>query len=204
MNSQPVYLTDHAFDPTSGVFVAQNHRPPELQDVGLHDLTPYLRALLVIDGTVTQFLEACAMESMDVIRLGQLSGVLDTDDRWLETQAGEEIVKRRVMLVGGETGRLYTFAESVIVRGRLTGPMQKGLENEAGGLGKILLDSGLETRREVLWFGREQLNDCPAQVAAKWKGEFLSRTYRVIAGGAPLMMITERFPLSFEPGAFMA
>jgi chorismate-pyruvate lyase len=198
MDSQRVFLPDDAFDPTSGLFVAQKSRPAVLLDVDLQNLNPFLRTLLVIDGTVTKFLEAFAMESMVVRRLGQVSRFLDSDDEWLETRAGEKIVNRRVMLIGNATGRLYTYAESAIVHGRLSAQMQDGLDNEAGGLGKILLDSELETRREGLWFGRERPEDLPAQVQALWESDFLTRTYRVIANGAPLMAITERFPYQLE------
>jgi len=46
-----------------------------------------------------------------------------------------------------------------------------------------------------LWFGRERLAEAPDRVASACDGDFLSRTYRVIADGRPLMMVTERFPL---------
>jgi len=195
MDTQPACLTNGTFDPSQGVFVAQDHRPVMLRDVNLHFLSPFLRALLVIDGTVTKFLEAWAMEAIVITRLNQVTYDLDEDHRWLETCAGDRIIKRQVMLVGRDTGRLYTFAESFIVSDRLSAPMQEGLDQDPGGLGKILLDSEMETRRQGLWYGQEQFENLPEPVAALWDGDFLTRTYRVIAGAKPLMLITERFPI---------
>ena len=59
---------------------------------------------------------------------------------------------------------------------------------------RILIDTGAETRREGLWFGREQPAAHPVEVAALCTGPWLTRSYRVVAGGRPLMQITERFP----------
>jgi chorismate-pyruvate lyase len=195
MGTTPEYASRATFDPAEGVFVAQLRRPPELSDVSLETLSPFLRALLVIDGTVTKFLEAYALEPVTVKRLGQKTRFLDVDHPWLCVAAGERIISRRVMLVGGESGRLYTYAESMIVPGRLPLPVQDSLEKESGGLGKILVDSALETRREGLWYGQERLTDMPEPVGDLCEGFFLLRSYRVIAGGVPLMLITERFPM---------
>ncbi len=170
-----------------------------LGDVDLTDLSPLLRALLVIDGTVTTFLEAYVMESIEIRRVSQESGALAADHHWLEAQAGALTVHRRVMLLGRETKRLYAYAESLIVCDRLSSPIKQGLEKEPGGLGRILLDSELESRREGLWYGRERLTDLPEPVQMMFDGDFLTRAYRLVAGGVPLMMITERFPIPAGP-----
>jgi len=183
-----------AFDPTAELFFAQSHRPAELNDVDFADLSPLLRALLVTDGTVTKLLEAYALEPMVVQRLGQYTKCLDAADDRLGLEAGEEILVRSVMLVGAESQRLFVFAESLIVPGNLPLPIREGLHSETGGLGKILLDSGLETRREGLWYGKGRPAEIPAPVADLCAGDFITRSYRIIAGGVPLMLITERFP----------
>jgi chorismate-pyruvate lyase len=157
-------------------------------------LSPFVRALLIIDGTVTKYIEAYTNEPVTVHRLEQTSHALSEDHQWLDAPRGARIFHRQSTLVGLHTGCLRVFAESLIVMERLSSRMQQGLESEPGGLGKILFDSGIETRREGLWFGREQLTGLPKPVADLCDGDFLSRTYRVISNGAPLMMITERFP----------
>ena len=70
--------------------------------------------------------------------------------------------------------------------GRLPATMRTALEAGAAGLGQILLASGLESRREGLWCGREHLRSLPAPVAALTDGDFLTRSYRVTVGGLPL------------------
>jgi hypothetical protein len=43
------------FDPLRHVMLAQSSKPRELSSVDLRTLTPFQRALLVLDGTVTKF-----------------------------------------------------------------------------------------------------------------------------------------------------
>jgi chorismate-pyruvate lyase len=52
----------------------------------------------------------------------------------------------------------------------------------------------METYREVLWYGKEQVEELPLPVHNLTQGEFISRTYRIIAGGQPIMLINEKFP----------
>lgn len=182
------------FDPAAGLFVAQAARPAGLEAVAVATLTPLQRALLVIDGTVTTFLEAWALEPVGVTRLWQRPTALVVADAWLDAPAGTAVLERAVLLTGDGSGSFFAFAESVIVTGRLSGAMRQRLETSAEGLGQILLTSGFESRREGLWWGYERRADLPPAVAAVADGEFLTRTYRVTAGGLPLMLITERFP----------
>ena len=185
------------FDATAGVFRAQDKRPAPLADVDPAQLSPCQRALLVIDGTVTQFLAACMGEPVRVTRLAQFADVAAADAQWLDCSADAAVLRRTAMLSGGHGGQLYAWADSVILPDRLTAAMRAGLDSEPSGLGQILLDSGLEQRREALWFGRLLATEAemPPAVRAFGNSTFLSRSYRVIAGGQPLMLITERFPL---------
>jgi chorismate-pyruvate lyase len=53
----------------------------------------------------------------------------------------------------------------------------------------------LETYRDILWYGREHLTSLPAAIANIAGQAFISRTYRIIARGKPLMIINEKFPM---------
>ncbi len=186
------------FDPTFGVFVAQDSRPEGLSGVSLETLSPLQRSLLLIDGTVTKFLEAYLFEPVQVTRLEQSGRVLDQDDQWLQAPAGTELIDRSVMLCGVESGQLLAYAESTIVTGRLTPAMLRALaaDTDTGGLGRILLDSRLESRREALWFGLESpVSRFHREAAKLYDGACLLRTYRILVSDHPLMVITERFPL---------
>jgi chorismate-pyruvate lyase len=183
-----------SFDPLARVFVARAERPPGVAPVDIATLSPFQRALLVIDGTVTQFLEAWALEPVEVLRLDQQEFTLAAPERWLDLDAGEAVIRRRVMLRGTLSGRFYTWADSSIAVGRIGPEMHRGLERAGGGIGRILIEAGVESRREALWYGRERPEAVPPEVAACHAGDFLVRSYRLLADGRPLMLITERFP----------
>lgn len=183
------------FDPAADVFVAQARRPAGLETVDVAGLGPYLRSLLVIDGTVTRFIEAYWLEPVDVRRIAQEETRLPQAEPWLELEAGDPVIRRRVLLVGARSGRLFAWADTLIAAARLAPGVRRGLERDGGGLGRILIDTAAETRREGLWFGRDPALARPAEVAALCRGPLLARSYRVVCDGRPLMQITERFPI---------
>ena len=192
---------DWPFAPAAGLFLAQDRRPTRLAAVLPAQLSPLQRVLLVIDGTVTTFLEAWALEPVIVTPLFQRTTILPsgllsaaTAGEWLEAPAGTPVLERSVMLTGARSHSLFAFAESVICTQRLPAPMREGLLTGGRSLGQLLLTPGFESRREALWYGRERVAGLPPEVAARTDGDFLTRTYRVSAASHPLMLITERFP----------
>lgn len=185
------------FDPLEELFVAQFARPANLHPVNLRTLTPYQRALLTIDGTVTKFIEAVAMEPVDTTVVSQEVRALTADNEWLEAKAGTLVAAREVVLRGSYRGSVYAYAPSLLVLDRLADDVKAQLASNPGGIGKILLASRIETRREILWYGRERLN--PPLPAGLGAGDVISRTYRIISGGQPLMLINEKFPVEVDP-----
>jgi chorismate-pyruvate lyase len=187
------------FDPAAGLFVAQHQRPSNIAAVRPGELSPLLRSLLVIDGTVTTFLAAWALEPIVVQPLNQRDTALPVDGMpsagtWLDAGPGTALLERSVVLVGAQSRRLYAFAESLICAERLPPALRHGLVAEGMSLGQLLRMPGFESRREGLWYGREQPAGLPPAVTALADADFLVRTYRVSAGSRPLMLITERFP----------
>jgi len=191
------------FDPAARLFLAQEERPEGLEAVHPEELSPLQRSLLVIDGTVTTFLSAWALEPVLVQPMSQRTAPLPRSadpaaTAWLEAPAGTPVLERAVLLVGGHSQRLFAFAESVICTERLPAALRDGLLSGGLSLGQLLLLPGFESRREGLWYGRERPASLPAPVAALTAPDFLTRTYRVSAGSQPLMLITERFPWAFR------
>lgn len=182
------------FDPLRDLLIAQRARPAHLAEVNLRTLTPFQRALLVIDGTVTKFIEAYTMEPIEVALLDQSERELPEDHAWLEVPSGSTVITRQVLLRGRYNHRLYAYAVSLLAVERLPAPVRADLKQHPGGLGRILLEHQLETRREVLWYGRERIRCLPEPVGRLDEDSFISRTYRIVAGGAPLMLINEKFP----------
>jgi len=186
------------FDPLSDLFVAQFARPTDLGPINLRTLTPFQRALLVIDGTVTKFIEAYAMEPVEVVRLSQETRRLSGDEAWLEGDEGTPVIAREVLLQGKYNHAFYAYAMSIVVPERLPGEVRDRLDEVGEGLGQILNQHEMETRREVLWYGRQHIGDLPAAVRRRADGDFFSRTYRIICNGLPVMLIHEKFPSHAE------
>ena len=193
---------DEPFNPLSGLFIAQESRPEHLRALNLRALSPAQRALLVIDGTVTKFLEAFTMEHIEIVHLSQELRRAEQDDPWVGLKAGDRVIDREVLLRGAWSRTVYAYAPSRILPGRLPLEAQRKLEEGADGLGRILLASQLETRREVLWCGRETCHDLPRELRSLEGQDFIVRTYRIITGKQPLMVITEKFPALIEHALF--
>ncbi|HEX9897692.1 MAG TPA: chorismate pyruvate-lyase family protein [Candidatus Methylomirabilis sp.] len=182
------------FDPVSDLTTAQPARPAHLSQVNMRTLSPYHRALLVTDGTVTKFIEAYTMEPVDIRRVSQETRTLHSDDPWLQAPAGTQVLRREVIIEGRYSGSVYAHAVSSMIESRLPPAVRHRLDVEGGGLGRILNDSRLETRREILWFGRERAGSQPESDVLGSSGEVITRTYRILHGGKPLVLICERFP----------
>jgi chorismate-pyruvate lyase len=187
-------LLKNAFDPMDDLFVAQFARPAHLEEVNLRALSPFQRVLLVIDGTVTKFIEAYTMEPVDVVHLGDAVQTLAQEHRWLDAPAGTPVTARHVLLRGRYGRTCYAYAASLIVPDRLSPEFRAALDRDGGGLGRALVSSRMENYREVLWYGRERAADLPEPIRDLADETFISRTYRIIAGGRPVMLISERFP----------
>ena len=191
--------TDVAKKPMKDLFVAQFAKPSDLEKINLSQLAPFQRALLVTDGTVTQFIEAYTFSPVEVVLLHQEKQTLSTRYVWLDAEKGTEVVARQVVLqTGQKDGQqpiVYAYATSIIVLNRIPQIIREGLVLKGQGLGQILQRSGLETRRDLLWWGLKHSKDLP-EVLLHLEGEpFLSRTYRIVADGHPIMLINEQFPL---------
>lgn len=182
------------FDPFADLMLMQQAKPQSLQTVDLRTLSPFQRALLSIDGTVTKFIEAYTLEPIEIVRLQQREQVLSTAHHWLDAPAGTTVVARQVLLRGNYSNTVYAYAVSLLLTERLPTDVIQGLNTEPAGLGRILLNSQLENRREILWYGREQIDALPETIETHTGNDFISRTYRILVGNQPIMLISERFP----------
>ena len=182
----------------SGMFIAQESRPDGLLDLDADALTPFQRALLVIDGTVTQFIEAYTAERIDVTCLSQKRRVLTQPHRWLEVESGTSVMARDVLLKGAKTGAVYAYGTSLIAPERLEGALLSGVEGAEESLGRLLRQNRAETYRELLWRGLEPVEAPPCPGMENDHEPHICRSYRMINRGRPLMVIVERFPLNLH------
>jgi chorismate-pyruvate lyase len=152
----------------------------------------------VLDGTVTKFIEAYTMEPVEIVRLGQATRSLLEDHPWLAAPKGTSVIARQVQLRGRYSDTFHAYAVSLIVQHRLPDPIRRGLDADKEGLGRILLQSQLETFREVLWYGKEHGVELPPEIREQANGDFFSRTYRIMVQRQPIMLITEKFPIKHD------
>jgi chorismate-pyruvate lyase len=157
-------------------------------------LPPFLRTLLVTDGTVTKSLEAFFWENVKVEQRGQEQCWLTQDLPSINAKIGDYALKRDVLLRGCSSNDVYAYATSYLLTDLLDEKVKKELIEGKIGIGELLREIGLETYREVVDFGREvyQTNQKDSE-----KPEFVEaiyRTYVINIGGKPAIQITERFP----------
>jgi chorismate-pyruvate lyase len=187
---------DGSFDPFADLLSAQTSRPLNLRPVNLRTLTPFQRALLSIDGTVTKFIEAYMLEPVESVLLSQQTQPLLSDHPWLELPAQSEATARQVLLRGRYSATIYAYAVSLLAPERLPKTMLRDLANEPAGIGRVLLNSQIENRREILWYGRECITNLPETIECCTGNDFISRTYRIVVHGQAVMLINEKFPFS--------
>jgi chorismate-pyruvate lyase len=156
------------------------------EPVAIDSLPPFLRALLVTDGTVTKIIEAYFWEPVVVDTLRQEFVTAADEIPWVHIEGGERIMVRRARLRGGDSCRSFAHAFSVIRTELIPGHFRQRLIDREIGIGMLIRDSGLESYREVLEVGVEPDAD---------GSESVFRTYRIIIAGEPVILITETFPL---------
>lgn len=189
---------DRQFDPFENIFVAQHRRPANLEDIDPYSLTPVERTLLVIDGTVTRFLETYFAEPIRIENIGETREQLKKEHEFLALPKGEEVVSRRVLLRGARSARTYASAASLVVPSRVKAAVRKEVGDMSQGLGRLLLEGKTEQYRELLWYGKEPPSELPGELRSLATEYSITRTYRIMVNREPTMMITEWFELGSE------
>jgi chorismate-pyruvate lyase len=154
----------------------------------IETLPPFLRALLVTDGTVTKALEAYFWEPVVVDTLRQEFIQAADQIPWIEVEPGDQVMIREALLRGTDSNKQYARAFSVIRSELIPASFRQRLINREIGIGVLIRDSGLESFREVMEVGVE-----PALTETE---QSLFRTYRIIIDGQPVILISETFPLA--------
>jgi chorismate-pyruvate lyase len=184
------------FDPFSGLLYSSEFRPSYLWSIDLSVLTPFQRTLLTLDGTVTKFIESYTLEPVEILRLRQQTQNLPKEHTQLMAARDTEVICRQVILRGQHSTTVYAYAVSLLISDRLPSNLLHDLEIEPKGLGRVLLNNQIESRREILWYGREVIKDLPEKIRCLTGNDFFSRTYCIVTNGKPLMLINEKFPVN--------
>jgi chorismate-pyruvate lyase len=112
----------------------------------------------------------------------------------------EKVLRRRVILRGRHSRQRLLYAEAVVVTDRVGAVILDGLLRTDKPIGVVLAQSRTETFREILRTDREPAGDLAAHFGIDPAEDVLWRTYRIIAGGEPVILITEKFPARFFLG----
>lgn len=144
------------------------------------DLPPFLRALLVADGTVTRLLGAYFAEGISIRTLDQSDFSMQQPLDHLRLCQGDTAFIRQVELIGASSQRHYASATSLLNPGMLDRNLFHELIDENVGMGEVLRNSARGSYREVLDIRKES-------------DDSVTRTYAVILSKQPAILITERF-----------
>jgi chorismate-pyruvate lyase len=150
--------------------------------------------LLVTDGTVTNVLEAYAGEQIAVVKLRQTASPATDNVSDLEVRDSDEVMRREVLLTGSESGRRFVYAVTHFVPNRLDPAVRRGLLESLKPIGRLFDENHVETYREILTAWQEPAAERGSYFGIGRADPMLSRTYRIIARGKPVMLITEKFP----------
>jgi chorismate-pyruvate lyase len=156
------------------------------------------RVLLTTDATVVVLLEGFFGESIRTEGLEQVCRPASPADTELELAGHETILCRKTLLQGSDTGRNYLYAEAWVVLDRLESDVREGLLTTSKPIGRLLAANRIETFREVLHSGWTPAGPLGRRLGTQG-GEVLFRTYRIIVGGRPIMLLTEYFPAQRFP-----
>ncbi len=168
-------------------------------DSGSLDLTqlpPFLRSLLVTDGTVTKSLEAWFWEKVVIEPISNQSEVLKDLVLGLEVDNGDKVLHREVVLKGVTTNSTYATARSTVSLKHFPSDIRQALEKGEIGIGELLREKGVETYRDI--FDINYYSDSLKHDAlfSSFESDVLSRSYRIRVNGNPAIIVTEYFPLS--------
>lgn len=160
-------------------------------------LSPFLRTLLVTDGTVTKSLEAYFWEPVVVEKLSQEYSNSANALTELQLTDDEKVLRREVLLRGSQSQNIYAYASSLVRTDMLDTQIRDNLLNNKIGIGELLREIGLETYREIISFGQADKLSLVNQAKSKEIAlEHVYRTYLIHIGGDPAIQITEKFPLA--------
>ncbi len=157
-------------------------------------LTQLQRILVVTDGTLSDILEAAALERIRLVKLSQETVPSTRSDDWLRPARGEKFLARKILLQGSRTGTNYVYAESVIALDRLPPRFDDELVRSNTPLGQLWLEHRLETFKELLELRYERADERSKHFNCDVSAMLLARTYGVFSAGVPVMTITEFFP----------
>ena len=164
---------------------------PARHTVNLLEVPPFLRMILVADGTVTKLLEAFFLTPIQIRIIAQ--DVTDADP--FETGASEQVLSRAVVLDNAALGQTYGYATSFTVLRSLGPELREALLTGRIGIGALLRQQRMETFREHVSIRTREAGDSAGPLQISSGAPVVERTYRIFTNRKPLVQICEVFPI---------
>jgi len=161
----------------------------------LKEIPPFLRTMMVTDGTVTKSLEAWFWEPISITPLNNTLNVLTKGVDGLEVEAGDKTLQREVYLNGDHTKQIFAAARSTVSLKHLPEKIGNQLEEGKIGIGELLREQGVETYRDIFDINYIKSASNDDDLLRQLKGEIISRSYRIRVNGHPAIIVTEFFPI---------
>lgn len=150
--------------------------------------------LVGTDGTVTHILEAYADEPIEVVKLLQRFDTANGADDLLELDAGDSVLRRQVLLRTARGRQNLLYAEAVVAVTRIDPAFLEGLVQTGKPIGVLLAEHRMETLREILAVRQDAAGECAVHFGVDRASPLVVRSYRIVTGGRPALLITEKFP----------
>jgi chorismate-pyruvate lyase len=188
---------------TNAYFRSNGYTPDEIistssgEPCDLSKLPPFLRTLLVMDGTVTKALEAWFWEPVKVVPLHIESTTINEVVTGLESEIGDKAIQREVILQGVNSERVFACARSTVLLKRLPKEIGEALESGKIGIGGLFREQGLETYREIIDIDCFSASKSDDELLKNLKGKIISRSYQIWVNHSPAIIVTEFFPIVF-------
>jgi chorismate-pyruvate lyase len=144
---------------------------------------------------VTRLLEAYADEPIEVVKLLQAFAPADAGDASLAMAPGDRVLRRRVLLRGRHSRRTMLYAEADVAAQHVHPAVLEGLLRTDKPIGVLLDANRTETFREILSVNREPAGPIGLHFGTDPTVDVFARTYLILAGGQPIVRITEKFPV---------
>lgn len=165
-----------------------------LSDEEIRKLNRDLRILIATDGTLTRILNAVADDEIVLQIIKQQIHHFAPKIPELEQLPSGRVLQRHTLLKGRSSGNPFVAAESLIAIDLLPPAITTSLTSTARPIGEVMAASCIETfKKQVkVWIG-----ELPEWLALggyqNSRTRTVARRYRVIAGGQPVLIITEYF-----------
>lgn len=137
------------------------YRPSSVLSGHYDRLSPFQKAALTTNGTLTLLLEAFFDEPIVAKTVAFHHECADDVAHSLRAVDGERMITRQVHLIGEESGLIHVAAHSVLAIDRLPVGFEPLLAREKSGIGHVIQRLKLETYRDLQWWGvyNHKIND---------------------------------------------